>query len=65
MPRPRKGEGLMETTVTVRMTNELHDRLEEVSMADKRRVGEMARLIIEEFLPVVQARLARRQQDEQ
>jgi predicted transcriptional regulator len=55
----------METTVTVRMTNELHDRLEEVSMADKRRVGEMARLIIEEFLPVVQARLARRQQDEQ
>ncbi len=55
----------METTVTVRMTNELHDRLEEVSRADKRRVGEMARLIIEEFLPVVQARLERRQEQEQ
>jgi len=56
---------LMDTNLTIRMTRDMYAHLEEASKADKRRVGEMARLIIEEFLPVVQARLERRHQDEQ
>jgi len=54
----------MDANLTIRMPRDMYEHLELVSKADKRRVGEMARLIIEEFLPVVQARLERRQQDE-
>ncbi len=61
-PLPDGGRALQ---LTIRMTRDMYTHLEEASKADKRRVGEMARLIIEEFLPVVQARLARRQHDEQ
>jgi len=53
----------METTVSVRMTRELYERLETAAKADKRKVGEMARLIIEESMPSVERRVAARESD--
>ncbi len=54
----------MDTNLTIRMPRTMYEQLEATSKADKRRVGEMARLILEEFLPVVQKRLATRVEQE-
>jgi len=54
----------MDANVTVRMTPGLYERLSAVAKADKRPVGMMARIIIEESLATFEKRLTPQEDEE-
>jgi len=50
VPRPRKGENKVDAVMTVRMYQEVYDRLVAAAQADRRKVGELARVLLEDGL---------------
>ena len=46
--RPRKGDDLMDTSVTIRMTQEFYEQLAEAAKDDRRRIGEFTRILLED-----------------
>jgi len=62
--RRPKVEPTMDANVTVRMTPGLYERLSAVAKADKRPVGMMARIIIEESLATFEKRLTPQEDEE-
>jgi len=50
VPRPRKGENKVDAVISVRMYQEAYTRLVAAAQADRRKVGEMARVLLEDGL---------------
>jgi hypothetical protein len=50
VPRPRKGENKVDAVISVRMYQEVYDRLVAAAQADRRKVGELARVLLEDGL---------------
>ncbi len=50
MPRPRKGESKVDSVISVRLYQEVYDRLVAAAQADRRKVGELARVLLEDGL---------------